>query len=156
MKNALFILTLSLSIVACNSTKKMSSEYMYPAESQISLRKGPCFGQCPVFEFSIDGTGTATYNGKKFTDNSGMHAKQFSTEETNSIFKLFESSDFFSFEDEYIANVSDLPGAWISFKHKGQEKEIYAYFKVPQELVDLIASADALTATQGWKPTETE
>lgn len=156
MKNAIFFFVLSLGVVACNGTKKFSSEFMYPAESEISLRKGPCFGQCPVYEFSISATGEGTYNGKKFTERSGEHEKMFSIEETNSIFKLFESSDFFAFEDQYIANVSDLPGAWITFKHDGKEKEIYCYYDVPQELMDLIASVEALAATEGWKASTTK
>jgi hypothetical protein len=139
-------------VLACNASKKT---YQYPLDSRIEMSKGPCYGSCPVFKISIDGTGQATFEGTRFVKKMGPHARQLAAEETNALFQAFIDSDFWSFEDRYTAPVSDLPTTFLTFTHEGQSKKIQCYFDVPQPLLDLITQVDSVAFNGDWEPTAT-
>ena len=147
MKSMLMILASGLLFVGCCVSKK---NYQNDATSMIKMSKGVCFGTCPVYDITIDGTGKATYTGKRFVDKVGNFTKTFTPEETNRLFRKFEKADFFAFENEYTAEVTDLPTTFITLEHKGQSKKIKAYYGTPESLQALIAEVDAYSNTEGW------
>lgn len=139
-------------LFACK--EKKLSNYSYTADSMIMVKTTACFGTCPMFTFSIDGMGNATYMGKKFTKKEGAHQKQFNAQETNAIFKAFENADYFNFEDKYTADVTDLQTTYLTFKHRGQEKKITLYYEIPAELKELSMMAKKYAETEAWTKTK--
>ena len=122
------------------------------ANARISLRTTACFGRCPVYEFSIDGTGKATFNGKRFTDRLGRYERTFSAAETKALFAAFADADFFGYEDAYTDDVTDLPNRYLGYTRGKQSKEIRLYAREPDALrrLEQMVSRAALE-TQGWK-----
>jgi Domain of unknown function (DUF6438) len=49
----------------------------YQAEiTSITLRRGPCFGTCPMYEVTLAADGAATWYGERFVDRLGRHQGQ--------------------------------------------------------------------------------
>ena len=149
MKN-LSILLLSLSLLSCGLFKKKASTDELTAESVIKMKTGPCFGTCPVYTFTLNGLGEATYEGQRFVKKEGTWKKEFTTEETKALFVEFQKLDFFGYDDEYTANVTDLPTTWLTYTHDGRTKTIRCYYDVPKELQELIAKVDEASNTERW------
>lgn len=147
MNNFLLLLSSSLLLFGCCVSKK---NYQNDASSVIKMSKGVCFGTCPVYDITIDGTGKATYTGKRFVDKVGTFSKTFTAEETNLLFRKFTKAGFWEFEDEYTAEVTDLPTTFITLEHKGKMKKIKAYYGTPEALQALIDEVHAYSNTQGW------
>ena len=143
----LLILSSGLLLMGCCVSKK---HYQNDATSVIKMSKGVCFGSCPVYDITIDGTGKATYLGKRFVEKIGTYTKTFTLEETNLLFKKFEKAGFWDFKDEYTAEVTDLPTTFITLEQNGKSKKIKAYYDIPETLQDLIKEVDTYSNTEGW------
>ena len=116
--------------------------FNYSLSSKIEMSKTPCFGACPEYSFVIDGKGNATYEGKKYVKLEGVHELNFHPETVNELFKAFEESNFWDFEDEYTDNIADLPTTYITFTHDGKSKKIKDYYNAPEKLKGLETGAD--------------
>jgi len=151
MKNLIIFLFAGLLLLGCGVSK---TAYQQDSTSKITLNRGVCFGSCPYYDITIDGDGKAVFKGKKFVEKLGTFTKTFTPEETNLLFRKFEKADFWSFADEYYANVSDLPMNYITLEHEGRSKKIKAYYNVPEALTELMTEVDAYANTAGWKSAE--
>ena len=136
---------------ACNHETFDESTY-------IELKKDPCFGFCPVYSFRVDGSGKATFDGLRNVDKQGHWERHLDKEEVAALFNAFLDADFWSFDDEYTDQVSDLATIWITFSHQGRTKQIKDYFGAPAKLKELEALVEEIAeSTSGWQqvtPTE--
>lgn len=146
MKKLLFVLTGLLFLISCESNPY--------ATSSIEMSMGACFGACPVYEITINGDGAVSYNGKQHTSKIGAHHKQLSPEVTKTLFDAFATSNFYTFEDEYTSNISDLPTTFISFNHSGKSKKIKDYYGAPDELDALENRVTEIANSTGWTKSE--
>lgn len=145
----LLTLTLALTLtLSCGVSKKV---YQFDNTSVIRMNRGPCFGTCPFYDITIDGTGLAQFKGKRFVEKIGDFTKTFTPEETNLLFKRFEKANFWDFQDEYTAEVTDLPTIFITFEHKGRSKKIKCYYNTPEPLVELLTEVDRYANMEGWE-----
>ncbi len=142
MKKALFFFAIAILTTACNP-------YHFDGSTSIMLKKDPCFGVCPVYTFMVDGTGKASFIGVRNVAKMGSWNRQLPPEATNALFEAFEASSFQQFQDEYTAQVTDLPTTWVTYKTSTYEKTIKDYFGAPEALknlekmVETIAEEDA-------------
>ncbi len=44
-----------------------------PASLRITLERGPCFGECPIYKVEVRGDGSVFYKGEGFVAGSGHH-----------------------------------------------------------------------------------
>lgn len=147
---AKFLLVLLPLFILFNCKDCSNNPYTHDANSVINMEKTPCFGACPTFVFEINGNGEATYTGTANVDKIGNYEKTFSAEECNQLFDAFVAADYWSFQDEYTGQVTDLPTIFLQFKHDGNDKRIRMYYNVPQELRDLEDLVDVLANSDGW------
>lgn len=147
MKNLPLLFALTTLFAACESNE-------YDAGSYIKLKKDPCFGFCPVYTFTVDGQGMATFHGDRNVSKEGNWTRTLTPEETSALFSAFEKSDFESFQDEYTGQVTDLPTTWITFKHGNIEKTIKDYYGAPEKLKMLEKLVEEIAETdEGWTKT---
>ncbi|MBK7409099.1 MAG: hypothetical protein IPL49_10285 [Saprospirales bacterium] len=151
MKNMIFLFFSGMLLFGCGVSKTV---YQQEPASVIKLSRGVCFGTCPNYDLTIDGNGHATYLGKRFVDKIGTYSKTFTPEETNRLFRKFQKADFWAYQDEYYADISDLPMNFITFESEGRSKKIKAYYGVPESLQELMAEVDAYANTEGWESME--
>lgn len=128
--------------------------YAYDVSTIIEMSKTPCFGTCPEYEIKINGKGLASYEGKKFVKLEGSYTKTLSDQATNDLMKAFVDADFWSFEDEYTSDISDLPTTYIAFSHGGQSKKIKDYYNAPEALKALEKLVEDIVEEEGWEKQE--
>ncbi len=145
MKNLTPLFTLILFLTACNP-------YHYKAASHIEFKKGPCFGTCPVYTFSVNGAGDAKFHGDQNVTKQGDWVRKLTPEETNALFDVFANSNFNAFDDQYVnPQLLDLPTTWVTFVHENINKTIEDNIGAPQALKDLEALVEAIAETEeGW------
>lgn len=134
--------------------EKKGGSYQFSEATEIEMRTTACFGQCPVYTIKINGQGGASYLGKMFVEKEGRYTKRFSAGEVNSLIRSFEKADFWSFENEYSSNVTDLPTTFLIFKHEGQQKKIKMYYGYPDELKELADYVKTAAESSGWEKVE--
>ncbi len=130
MKNILTFLVVAVLFTACDP-------YQFDETASILLKKDPCFGVCPVYSFKVDGKGNATFSGVRNVSKIGSWKRQLTPAATNELFKAFEASNFDQFQDQYTAQVTDLPTTWVTFKTAVFEKTIKDYYGAPEALKNL-------------------
>jgi len=151
MKNLLFLLAAFILFTSETCERGVAAGgYDQPAESYVTVKTTGCFGTCPIYEFTIKGNGESTYNGDRFVDVEGEKTKTFSSEKTNALFGAFEGADYWSFEDKYSGNVTDLPSTFLTYSHGGQTKKIVLYYNVPEQLVGLSKLAKSFANSENW------
>lgn len=102
----------------------------------LSMRKTPCFGDCPTYNISISKEGKVTFNGKKHTLVTGKHEFQLSEEQLNTLKEKIAKKKFSSFKSKYDnPKVSDLPSTYISYG--GRQVQIRLWKDAPNELIEV-------------------
>jgi hypothetical protein len=145
MKKLLYILLLASLFAACDP-------YHYDETSSIRLKKDPCFGVCPVYTFTVDGKGKASFNGVRNVSKVGGWTRQLTPDATNALFEAFEASDFSQFQDTYTAQVTDLPTTWVTYKTASLDKTIKDYFGAPETLKQLEKMVETIAEEDNdWK-----
>lgn len=149
MKNFTFFLSLVLFFCACETP---TNPYLYEETSTIMLKKDPCFGFCPVYTIEINGQGKIVYNGIRNVPKEGTWYQVISVEQTNGLFAAFEEAGFWEFEDEYTAQVTDLPTTWTTLVIGEKRKTIKDYYGAPEKLKALEQMiAEIAESEEGWK-----
>ncbi len=121
----------------------------------ISLTKTQCFGQCPAYDFELYADCTAKFNGKNFTEKMGFWESTVTKEQLNALISEFEKASFFTFEDRYYKEISDLPTTYIYYSNGSMEKKVMDYYGAPVELKNLELKVEELIEQLEWKPTKT-
>ncbi len=160
--------TYSTSIVAimlllsCGGSKQttdMTSDKMneesFNKEVSISMIKGACFGQCPVYYLRIDSVGLAHFDGLNFTTKDGKHIKKLDDAKYKSIKRAFISANLFQFDDEYASNVPDLPSTKLVYVEDGKKKTILGKMNKPEKVMALEKMLHELAMSrEGWEKVE--
>lgn len=115
----------------------------------ITLSRGPCFGTCPVYDVSIHGDGSVTYNGIRFVGTTGEKHSQIARRDVKSLYAQFKRSDFFWLYDNYQGRVTDLPSYRMSISYDGRKKEVVDYagqmIGIPEVVVQLEHAVDRVS-----------
>ena len=100
----------------------------------ISLRKTACFGDCPVYEVSIDKEGNVTYNGIQYVLEEGIREFKLTEEELKTLNDKLSKKDFSSFKDSYDnPDIMDLASTYLIYKDK--QIQIRLWKDIPDELI---------------------
>jgi len=116
----LYVIIVGLVFLSCINTKKNISSTAAPAQYQFenvsendslfaSIRKGACFGQCPVYSMDIYNDGTVIYNGKNFVDKKGKHILKLEYSELLAFVTTAKAINYMQLNDSYDnVSVTDL------------------------------------------------
>ena len=99
----------------------------------ISLRRGACFGKCPIYLINIFSDRSAVYHGEKFVEKIGTVNFQISLKEVNLILEKANEINYCQMENEYFERITDLPNTNIEIF----DKKIKDYYGAPKELKEL-------------------
>jgi hypothetical protein len=121
--------------------------------ASITLRRGPCFGTCPVYEVTLTADGTATWNGENFVERMGLHEGQVDLNDFERLSRFIARAGFHDWASEFVANVTDLPDYFLTVVAADQTKTVRqngvdrpADFWVIAALVDHLAETIIWTA----------
>ena len=163
MNKFLLLVLPVLALFSCDTTKKAGQGTMQSIKQtteeaipvNITFKRGPCFGKCPVFTIQVDESGAASLLGRKYARLEGEHTKKLSSAELTELQKLVADSKFMSLEDRYDSGVLDAPSTTMIVKSAKGEKTIVLRGTMPDALKSLVEKMDALYSSEGWTATET-
>jgi hypothetical protein len=132
---------------ACSGSKKNKvgeNSYIY------ELKRGACFGKCPVFEIKIKEDGTAFLDAKMFNPVNGKLEKKLSKAEFSIVKKLFEEAKLTTLPDEYPTMVADLPITILTQNINGNVKKVKSNEKMPVSYEKAVEMMETLAKSEGW------
>ena len=126
-------------------------------EKIITLQKTACYGACPVYTLDIYANREVNLSAERFVGvGEGEFHLKLSQAAYSQITRQFANSNFFSFNDRYRANVSDLPTIFLTFSNGDERKTIELYGSGPEALHQLAGSLQHLVDSSDWKPKKTK
>lgn len=171
MKIPFTLLCTSLLLFACGTTKNGSGDTPGGGKDQgsehkaffedlaegdslfASIKKGYCFGTCPVFEMKIYNSGFITYEGTANVELMGKHTGWATKEQMLVFFDKANETGYFLLEDEYDnPGVSDLPATTTSLVMAGKRKTVRRRYGYPQTVVVFEKTFDQLVREINWSP----
>lgn len=145
------LVALLLLVISCNQQKlDPGADETLPL---ITMEKTVCYGTCPVYQIRIYSNGMADYIGEMHVQKIGLYRKQLPAETISGLIRSFQDAGFWSLQDEYVAEITDLPTTYLSFQYQGKYKKVKDMIHAPQQLVDLENQIAAIADAPGWEKT---
>ena len=176
--NYIFSLFVSLTILAsCASTKEVTEinssgtssaieEVETPTDSEqkyvfedlekgdslfTSIRKGYCFGTCPVYIMKVYNSGYVRLEGKANIDKIGVYSTKLSHEQMMTFVNFARRMNYMELNDVYDnIYISDLPETNTSIVLDGKRKSIKRRHGFPQSIVSFEKIFSSLLETEKW------
>lgn len=123
----LILLTACIIPIGCSASLSASQSTATYSDLQISMERGVCFGTCPIYKLTIHADGTINYEGIKFVKIEGNRTAQISPEHIEELVTAIQNIKFFSLENEYAPNFTDMPSIKLSITLNGRSKTIWHY-----------------------------
>ncbi len=102
----------------------------------ISIKKTPCFGDCPVYSLDIDKDGNVIFNGIQYVLKEGKHEFKLTEKQLKKINDMLSEKDFSEFKKAYDdTRITDLPSTFIT--HNGKQIKIRLWKDIPDELINV-------------------
>lgn len=121
-----------------------------PESSYIVFQQTACFGTCPIYKMTINGSGKIDFEGERFTKKIGSYTKQLSAQETKDLFSKVYDFSWDSFKEDYPTQVSDLPSVVFELNYKEVSKKVVVRGEHPAELDVLQNILSDIAESDGW------
>lgn len=100
-------------------------------ELSLSMKRSGCFGECPIYDLTIQSDGKVIFEGKKYTKTIGKAESKLEKEKIKKLIAEIGKANFFSLDDSYNyeskncpLSMSDHPNITLYIKLDGKEKTI--------------------------------
>ena len=161
MKNFLSILALSLVVVACANTKELPkensnsmSEFKNITQEDslfASIKRGFCYGTCPVFELKIYNSGYATLLGTRNIELIGNYSTTITPDQMRALLEKAMTIGYMDMEDSYDNSmITDLPESTTSIVVNGKRKQVLKRYGFPKSLTEFEKMFDELLVSEEW------
>lgn len=112
---------------------------------ELEMKRTACYGYCPEYTVKVDSEGRVQYEGINFVGTKGKREYTISSTQVQNIRRALISAEFFSLEDEYFEEVTDLPSTFITLTTPDQTKKVWEYYNAPKKLLNLEKTIDQNT-----------
>lgn len=121
---------------------------------EIILRRSACFGFCPDYTVTINGEGQVRYEGRSSVNVVGQRTATIPAEDVARLVARFDEIGFERLQDEYRANITDIPTYTVSITRNGRTKTVVDYggqsAGMPRAVSDLQREIDRVAGTAQW------
>jgi hypothetical protein len=134
---------------------------------RLRLERTQCYGECPIYRITIDGTGLVTFEGERFTKQIGTDHWQLSGSDLTRLQTAIGAIRFFELRDEYkygddVCPVSetDAPSAIMTITAGGRTKRVEHYYGCvesgishdvyPRDLFEFASMVDEIVGVNRW------
>jgi hypothetical protein len=150
MIRVFFLIVVAGFLFSCKSQKdKTATDTALPI---IEIKTTPCFGACAVYEMKIFSDGKATLIAKQHLNKEGNFTRTLTKTELKVAKKLFEDAKFFTLQDAYDSeNITDLPVAYLIYRHKGQSKTVKNRYGAPETVKAIQAKLKEIAESDKWQ-----
>ena len=126
----------------------------------ITLERGPCFGTCPVYAVTLEGSGAVLFEGRRFVADTGVSTATVPRADVDSLVKDLVAGGYFEFADQYRAGepgceryATDLPSVTTEVRAGGRTKRIehdHGCMEAPAALSALESRIDQVAGVARW------
>ena len=152
----LYILVLSLfALASCHIAKETSSvEGDAPqwAPWVIKYERGPCFGECPVYEFYILSDCTGLVESKHNLLEPGWYHADLDQESIHQILSDIEPTTWWNEDMSEQPEIADLPTSNIVYKHKDGLRWMSVQGQISNQVADVFQKIEHLVREARWTP----
>jgi len=121
--------------VDLNNKTKLDALIKKAKMAFFTFRKTACFGDCPVYDVTIDAKGNVTYKGLKYVNVKGERKFTLTEKEFTTLKEKLANNNFSEYKRKYDnPNITDLPSTFIS--HKDKEVQIRLWKNIPKSLIN--------------------
>ena len=92
--------------------------------TEISHRRTPCHGTCPVYSLTFSANGQAVFRGEDDVTPLGEHTGVIDHQDFERLVTLANAAHFFELHDAYDQRVNDLPFCYTRLTRGTQSKEV--------------------------------
>jgi hypothetical protein len=127
---------------------------------RITLERSPCFGTCPVYSVTLDGSGAVLFEGRRFVADTGISTGRVPPARIDSLVAELNAGGYFDFADRYAAGepgceryATDLPSVITEVRAGGRSKRIehdHGCMEAPQALSALEGRIDSVAGVASW------
>ncbi len=177
MKTTLLLSTAALvTLFACNGAKEATADTPPPAPPTtpqvgtvplyggtakadslfFSLERTPCFGTCKAYRIDVYRSGFATYDGRSNMEKQGRHTTRIDDEVLAQLLAKANDIGFWTMQDKYDAEVTDLPSTYIRVVAAGKDKKVLARVGTPAAFKAFATYAEERLLPLPWKPVVAE
>jgi hypothetical protein len=118
-------------------------------EPLVRLERTACFGRCPVYSVTVSSTGVVVFDGEHAVKVLGRSSAQLTPARLGELVARLERSSFAQWKDFVSQDMTDQPGAVLTFRGK-TVRHYHGDEKAPPELKQLEDEVDALIGTSQW------
>ena len=118
------------------------------------IRKTPCLGPCPEYEFKVYKDGWASYQGKNFVDMLGVYTAELTVGQMKQIDEAFRKAHFYAFRDNYDDSRLDIPSIIIEYHGPQGVKKVVARTEIPHSFRSLAVDLEEIADQIKWVPYE--
>lgn len=131
---------------SCRSNKNKVSDQDFIYE----MKRGACFGKCPVFEIKVRKDGYVLLNAKMYNESNGKFEKTISKSQMKEIADAYKKANLFALDDENPTMVADLPLTMLTDNSTGLKKGVKANEKMPAAFEYAVVVMERLAKSDGW------
>jgi hypothetical protein len=119
----------------------------------LKLSRGICLGTCPGYRVSVTTEGIE-FEGFYYVSATGIHTATVTADAVRNLARRFIDADFYSMDNSYEAEVTDMPAYTLSLDIDGHIKVVKDYagswVGMPSVISQLERDVDVFAQTQQW------
>lgn len=150
IRRTLLSFFVAFAITACAPVEAPAQQ----GSAEITLQRTPCYGFCPDYTVTITSEGEVRYEGRRFVNAIGARTATIPRADVQRLLQRFDEIGFSQLQNEYRANVSDMPTTTITLTRGGVTKRVVDYgglsAGMPQSVRELQAEIDRVAGTAQW------
>jgi hypothetical protein len=115
----------------------------------ITLVRGGCLGNCPVYRVTILGSGAVRYEGRWYVRTKDIRKRTIPVSSVQKLIQKLRDEDFYHWEE---ANMTclDLPEVDITATLQGQRKHVFEGCNEPGKILELADEIDTVSGAKRW------
>jgi len=117
-----------------------------------TLERTPCFGTCKSYRINVYRSGYATFEGRANVEKEGLHDGYVRPDSLERLMRTAEKAKFWTMQDKYDSNVTDLPSSIIRIAADGKDKKVIGRVGVPPQFTTFFSLAEEMLYPIAWKP----
>ncbi|MCB0509269.1 MAG: hypothetical protein KDC82_00810 [Bacteroidetes bacterium] len=148
----LFLIFISISLLACKQQKNMEQSSLIHASDSIELSRSACFGTCPVYSVQVFADGRVLYEGQRNVQNLGKFSANLEEAEAKLFFEELSQLNWTAYPESYPIDNVDFPQFKLVYQNQELQKTIKANSNAAPELIELAKQIDFMLTKLEYTP----
>jgi hypothetical protein len=150
----LFLACLLLSTWQCSSKTVPAETANAQLDWIVRYSRGPCFGQCPVFELYLAKDGTAILHARANMLEPGWYAGRVPRAEVKEVTRVIDPPGFWTKPAEDQPEIADLPSMHLVYRDGRTVCQLQAKGRMTDDMSRVFLMLDNMMAHTAWTPTD--